>query len=294
MQFGVSLPGAGPNATIDNITRVAQWAEELGFHSLWVTDHVVLPPQVESWYPYASDNRWRAPANHNWLDPLLTLSWAGSVAPSCKLGTAVYVAPMRNPILLAKQLSTLDYITDGRVMFGMGVGWMEEEFKLIGAPFADRTARSVEMVKLMREFWSGEMVNFQGKFWQVADCQMYPLPVRRTIPIYWGGHSDAALRRVARVGDGWLPLGLTLDELRAGAQQIRGYCERYERDPDTISVVVRPGRKYRLEADWLEEHEGLGVTHWIVDDLTQDPTFNALREEMERVASICNLQKRSR
>ena len=293
MQFGVNLPAAGPGATAENIARVAGWAEELGFHSLWATDHVVLPARVESWYPYGTGGRWTYPPETNWLDPLLALAWAGCAAPHCLLGTDVLVAPLRNPLLLAKQLASLDTLSGGRVLIGIGTGWMEEEFQLIGVPFAARGARTAEMVRLMRALWSGEPVHFRGRFWQVEDGSMYPLPVRGSIPVYWGGHSPAALRHVAREGDGWLPLRVDWPDLRGGIEQIRRDCVRYQRDPASISVVVRPGSQYGLDRERVEAHEALGVTHWIVDDPKRDPSLNGLHEEMRRVAELCGLTPRA-
>jgi len=294
MEFGVNLPTSGALATLENIVKVAGWAAELGFHSLWASDHVVLPERVDASYPYARDGRWPYPADTNWLDPLLALSWAAQAAPGCKLGTNVLVVPLRNPLLLAKQTATLDYLSGGRVLLGIGAGWMEEEFKLLGVPFADRGARTVEMVKLMRAFWSGDQVSFKGKYWQVADCMIHPLPVRRSIPIYWGGHSEAALRRVARVGDGWLPLGLSMAELRAGVEQIRTTREQLQRDPHGVSIVVRPGAQYKVDAERLEENRALGITHWIIDNPARDPAFQALHDEMQRVAELCKLPARQR
>ena len=294
MEFGVNLPTSGALATLENILKVAGWAEELGFHSLWASDHVVLPEKVDAWYPYGKDGRWPYAADTNWLDPLLALSWAAQSAPGCKLGTNVLVAPLRNPMLLAKQTATLDYLSGGRMLLGIGAGWMEEEFELLGVPFADRGPRTVEMVKLLRAFWSGEPVSFTGKYWQAADCAIYPLPLRRSIPVYWGGHSVAALRRVARVGDGWLPLGLTMAELRAGLEQIRKAREQLQRDPGEISVVVRPGAQYKVDAERVEEHQTLGITHWIIDNPVRDPAFQALHDEMLRVAELCKLSGRKR
>jgi probable F420-dependent oxidoreductase len=322
MEFGVNLPTSGAAATLENIVKVAGWAEELGFHSLWASDHVVLPERVDAWYPYAQDKRWPYPADTNWLDPLLALAWAAQAAPHCKLGTNVLVVPLRDPMLLAKQTATLDYLSGGRLLLGIGAGWMEEEFKLLGVPFADRGARTAEMVRLMRAFWSGAKVDFKGKYWQVADCLIHPLPVRRSVPIYWGGHSEAALRHVARVGDGWLPLGLSMVELRAGIELIRAIRERLPqtttevvstprdrdqqlppattevvttpRDPNGVPVVVRPGTQYKVDAERLEEHQALGVTHWIVDNPSRDPAFQALHDEMLRVAELCQLPARKK
>lgn len=292
MQFGINLPVSGKSASVENIIKVARWAEELGFHSLWASDHVVLPETVGSFYPYGRDGRWTNPADTHWLDPLLALSWAGQAAPHCMLGTNVLVAPLRNPMLLAKQLATLDVLSNGRVLLGIGAGWMEEEFNLIGVPFADRGSRTSEMVRLMRAFWSGKPVDFQGKYWQVANCAIYPLPVRRTIPIYWGGHTEAALRHVARLGDGWLPLSVSLEDLRAGVAKIRSLREKAGRDPGDLSLVIRPGIQYRVDAETLDAHGNLSISHWIIDDPTRDPTFNALHEEMLRIAELCGLKRR--
>ncbi|MCQ3978969.1 MAG: LLM class F420-dependent oxidoreductase, partial [Anaerolineae bacterium] len=205
MQIGIRLPSAGAKVSPENLVTAARWAEALGYHSVWVSDHVALPEKVDSFYPYDPQGRWPYPANTPWLDPLLALAWAAAVAPSVKLGTSVMVVPLRQPILLAKQLSSLDFLSGGRVILGVGAGWMEEEFDLIGVPFERRGPRTAEMIALVRAFWRGEPVNFQGEFYEAADCQMAPRPVQPTIPVVWGGHTDAALKRVARVGDGWHP-----------------------------------------------------------------------------------------
>lgn len=293
MEFGVCLPSAGHKATVENILRVAGWAEALGFHSLWVTDHVVLPERVESWYPYRANGRWDYPPDTKWLDPLLTLMRAGVTAPSLKLGTTVLVAPLRNPILLAKQVATLDFLSGGRVILGVGAGWMEEEFDLIGASFADRGSRVVEMVQLMRAFWSGESLDFHGKYWQVEDCMMYPRPVNGTVPIFWGGHSDAAIRRAARVGEGWHPTQIPWHDLRQGIDKLHAYCEQYGRDPKSVPIIVRPYDKYPVSAEMIEENAALGVVHWIIDPIIKDPDLNALHDAMLSVAEIAKLTPRA-
>jgi len=293
MQFGINLPVSGKSASVENIVKVACWAEELGFHSLWASDHIVLPEKVEAFYPYGRDGRWTNPADTNWMDPLLALAWAGQAAPHCQLGTNVLVAPLRNPLLLAKQLATLDVLSGGRVLLGIGTGWMEEEFKLVGVPFADRGSRTNELVRLMRVCWAGEKIDFKGKYWQVADCAIYPLPVMRTIPVYWGGHTEAALRHVARVGDGWLPLSLPLEDLRAGVANIRALREKAGRASSDLSLIIRPGTQYRVSAETLDAHRDLPIAHWIIDDPTRDPTFNALHDEMQRVAELAGLSRRT-
>ena len=139
-----------------------------------MTDHVILPHKVESSYPYRENRRWDLPARDQLARSDARASWAGAVAPSSQLGTSVLVAPLRNPMLLAKQVSSLDHLSGGRVELGLGAGWMEEEFDLIGAPFADRGRRLIEMVRLMRELWSGETVDFQGGYWRTAAHRCTP------------------------------------------------------------------------------------------------------------------------
>lgn len=293
MEIGIRLPSAGAKVTPENMVSVARWAEELGFHSLWVSDHVVLPEKVGSPYPYDWENhRWPNPANTPWLDPLLALGWAGAVAPSLKLGTSVMVVPLRHPMLLAKQLASLDFLSGGRVILGAGAGWMEEEFDLIGVPFARRGSRTVEMVELMRAFWRGEMVNFQGEFYQAANCQMYPRPVQATIPVVWGGHSEAALKRVAQVGDGWHPTLITMEQLTTGVQKLRQFCAEVGRDPASVLVIARPGKMYPLNAETHAQHQELGIRHVVVDPPLTGEGLEDFRAEMERVAQVCDLSAR--
>lgn len=297
MEVGVIIHNAGAKASPENLLKTARWAEELGYHALWLTDHVVLKEaeEIKSWYPYRTHGRWDYPPDTPWTDPLLTLAWVGVAAPTLKLGTSVLVVPLRNPILLAKQLASLDFLTGGRVMLGAGAGWMKEEFDLIGEDFDNRGRRVVEMVQLMRALWSGEMVEFKGEFYEVSGGQMYPTPVHGTIPVVWGGHSDAAIRRAARVGDGWHPTQITLEQLEAGVQKLRQYCEEYGRDLDSTLVIARPGDKYDITPEAHAKHLELGIDHLVVDTpiKQEDPDLSLLRERMERAAEVCGLTRRN-
>ena len=295
MEVGVIIPNAGPKASSDNIVRVARLAEELGYHSVWVTDHVTLPLKVDSWYPYRSHGRWDYPPDTSWLDPLLALQWAAAAAPTLKIGTSILVVPLRNPLLLAKQISTLDFLTGGRVILGAGAGWMEEEFNIIGQSYSNRGKRLLEMVRLMRQCWSGDVVDFHGEFYDVSGFQMYPLPLKRNIPVIWGGHSDAAIRRCARTGDGWHPTQITLDQLREGIDKLRQFCREFDRDPATVPIVARPGNTYVVDAEAHARHVELGVTHLVADTpiKQEDPDLSILRTEMERIAGVCGLTRRA-
>jgi len=295
MEVGVIIPNAGPKASPENIRRTAQFAETLGFHSVWVTDHVALCDQVDSWYPYRSHGRWDYASDTNWIDPLLSLQWAAAAAPSLKIGTSILVVPLRNPLLLAKQIASIDFLTGGRFILGAGAGWMREEFQLIGQSFENRGKRLIEMIALMRQCWSGDLVDFHGDFYHVSGFRMYPTPLRRDIPVVWGGHSDAAIRRCARTGDGWHPTQITIDQLREGLGKLRDYCRDFGRDASTIPIVARPGNTYRVTEETHAQHVELGVTHLVADTPIQqeDPTLDILRGEMERIAKVCGLTSRS-
>jgi probable F420-dependent oxidoreductase len=293
MEIGVRIPSAGATVTVDGLVTIARWAEALGYHSIWVSDHVVLAQTVESVYPYDAQGRWPLPAHTNWLDPFLALAWAAAVAPSVKLGTSVMVAPLRNPLLLAKQLASLDYLSGGRVIWGIGAGWMKEEFELIGVDFEQRGPRTVEMIALMRAMWTGETVNFEGKFFQVANCQMHPKPVQPTIPIVWGGHSDVALKRVARLGDGWHPTQITMEQLTAGVAKLGQFCLEAGRDPASVTIIARPGRFYPINAETQAQHRALGIQQVVIDPPLDFPALEECRKEMERVAQLSGLQPRT-
>ncbi len=288
MKIGVRIPGAGPQASGRNLEQIARWADALGFHSVWVSDHIVMPERVDSSYPYAPDHRWPFAADHSWLDPMVTLAMVGAAAPHVQLGTSVLVLPLRHPILFAKQVSTLDYLTGGRVLLGIGAGWMEEEFRLLSVPFEARGGRAIEMVNLMRALWTGERVEFHGRLWQIAEARMAPTPIRRTVPIVWGGHSERTLRRVAQVGDGWHPLRLSISEVKQGLARLRELSLRHHRDPDSLLVVVRTGDA--LPGDAIQVYEAMGIKHLVMDPPLTGPQLEDCLRAMERVAAAARLQ----
>lgn len=294
MEVGVILPSAGPKCSPENVVAVARWAEELGYSSLWLTDHVALPLACESFYPYRSHGRWDYPPETPWLDPLLALGWAGAAAQSLTLGTSVLVAPLRHPVLLAKQAATLDYLSGGRLVLGLGAGWMAEEFRTMGVSFEERGRRLDELIAVMRACWSGEAVDFRGRHYTVEGFKMHPRPARGSIPIILGGHSDAAIRRVARLGDGWHPTQITLDALAAGIGRLREACEEQGRDPASLMVVARPGNTYAISEESHARHLELGVTHLVADTPIPDPDpdLALLHRRMEEVARICGLAPR--
>jgi probable F420-dependent oxidoreductase len=282
----VLLPNAGPKASVDHITEVARHAEALGFHSVWTSDHVLIPEHVESYYPYRANGRWDYPPDSMWMDPLLSLAWAAAAAPSLLVGTAVLVAPLRHPVLLAKQVSTLDVLTGGRVILGLGAGWMKEEADVLGSAFENRGNRLQEMIEVMRHLWTGERAAFHGRYWTVTDARMHPTPVRR-VPIALGGHSPAAIRRAARVADAWLPHARSPDQLRVEIAQLRAECERSGRN--SVEVIVQSGRAYQLTPEFHAIHQELGVDHVILDTQVSSDDQSEFIDAMRRWAEITAL-----
>ena len=199
MQLGIHLPHIGRKAGPDAIRRAAVQAEELGFADVWVSEHVILPKDA----PY--------PPSPLFYEPILTLTWAAAVTRRVRLGTSVIVLPMHHPLPIAKQVATLQCLSGGRVIFGIGVGWLEAEFAALGVPFRERGRRTDESIALMRALWGQDPVSFPTKYIaaDIADMRMQPLPP--PIPIWVGGSSEKALARAVKLCDGWHGSRLTAE-----------------------------------------------------------------------------------
>ena len=203
MKVGVYLPQVGPAATAAEVKSVAILAEEAGFDSLWAFDHVVLRPDQGSDYPYSEDGRFLVPADTAFHEPLTLLTFAAAVTERVELGTAVLVLPMRQPVLHAKLIATLDHLAEGRVLLGAGVGWWKEEFETLGMPFDRRGARMDEYLQILRDCWESERGSFAGEFYNNVGWYCRPQPPRR-VPIYLGGNHRRQLARAGRFADGYL------------------------------------------------------------------------------------------
>jgi probable F420-dependent oxidoreductase len=211
MIFGVGLPNYGKGKTWDDIKRVTLAAEELGYDSVWTTDHLIIPrADLE---PYG-----------NIFESLVTLAMVASITSRVKLGTSILVLPQRNPILAAKQIATIDAATGGRMIVGLGAGWNAGEYKNISANFHNRGKRLDEDIALLRALWSNETPTFHGKYTQLDDALFSPLPARREIPIWIGGNTEPAIRRAAKLGDGWHATGAPPDVFANAVKQIREFA----------------------------------------------------------------------
>jgi len=274
MEIGIHLPHIGPLATREGITAFAQLAEEYEFDSLWVSDHVVMPRQLGSRYPYSPDGNFPVPPDVPFLEPLATLLFAAAVTERVKLGTTILVIPMRNPIVTAKQLASLDVLSGGRLIVGVGSGWMEEEFQMLGVPFARRGARTDEYIKLFKALWTEKNPSFQGKFWQIDEVGFAPKPLQRPHPPIWtGGHSAPALRRAGRLADGWHAAYVGADLLREQYQEVQRHAQEAGRDPSSVALSIRTRLPLDDPPAAIEQIRALrdvGASHIVVEVFTAE------------------------
>ena len=183
MKFGIAFANTGPFATPDGATAIAHAAEEAGFESLWAVEHVVVPKEYASTYPYSRDGKMPGGSDFDIPDPLVWLTWVAAQTTTLRLGTGILILPQRNPVVLAKEAATLDVMSSGRLLLGVGIGWLEEEFDILGVPFADRARRTDEYVEAMRALWSQDLPTFSGDTVSFADAISRPRPVDRRVPV---------------------------------------------------------------------------------------------------------------
>jgi probable F420-dependent oxidoreductase len=237
MKFGLRYASLGQYANGPAAVELAQAAETAGFDSIWTVEHVVVPHQYQSRYPYSPTGRMGSGLEDFPIpDPLIWLAYIASATRSIKLGTAILILPQRNPVVTAKAVATLDHLAGGgRVLLGIGVGWLAEEFATLGVPFEDRGPRSDEYVAAMRALWKDERASFQGRFVSFRDVFCRPRPAAGRIPIIVGGDTKAAARRAGRLGDGYFPARGAPAEL---FDEMRRAAEAAGRDPGAVELTV--------------------------------------------------------
>jgi len=267
MDFGCHLPVFGPIATRDSVLAFARRMEALGYDSLWASDHVALPHAIRSRYPYSETGQFPLPADANFLEPLTTLALVAGVTERVRLGTTILVLPHRHPVLAAKMLATLDHLSGGRVILGAGVGWMREEIELLGAPFDGRGAWSDEAIRIMRACWATERASHHGRFFSFDEVSIAPLPLRRTIPVWIGGHTPSAFKRVVALGDGWHAAFPSVEALEKGLALLREECSRQGRRFEDLTLSVRAGLSIRSAPAGPDRKPLQGSPEQIVSDL---------------------------
>jgi probable F420-dependent oxidoreductase len=272
MRIGAKLPNSGTLPLQAGVPAMARTLEQAGYDSLWVSDHIVMPREMRSHYPFATDGRATWPSNLPYFDALIMLALAAAATERVRLGTAVLVLPLRAPLEFAKQAATIDAVSGGRLELGVGAGWLAEEFTALNVPFAHRGTRMVEWMTIARDCWTGETSPHETANYTVPEgTQCYPTPAH-PIPFLIGGHSEIALKRAGTVGDGWLgqQAATELDpatlarEIGTVAAAAQGAARPPERPRVVLRIVESLGRP-ELVAAGLAELEQAGVDEVIVD-----------------------------
>ena len=239
MKFGIAYPNLTDG---EQIKAFAVHVEALGFESIWVGDHIVLPADSTSNYPYTRDGTFQRPPHTPFIEPLTLLSFIGSVTSRIKIGTTVIIVPYRHPVLQAKMFSSLDVLTGGRVICGVGVGWLEKEFVTMDAPFAERGPMTDEYLEIFQCLWQENLPSYQGRFHQIEGVTLEPKPVQQPrIPIWVGGHSRRAVRRAVKYGDAWHPTRQSTEYVAGMLPYLRDYAAEQGRDPGEILVSLKRG-----------------------------------------------------
>jgi probable F420-dependent oxidoreductase len=280
MKFGLFFANAGPFAAPEPFEALVRTAEEVGFESIWTVEHVVVPLGYRSQYPYTKDGRMPGRDDSPIADPLMALAYAAALTDKLRLATGIVILPQRHPVYVAKEVATLDVLSRGRAILGVGIGWLEEEFEVVGVPFRERVARSEESIRAIRSLWSEAPESFEGEFFRWGPVESNPKPVQKPgVPIVIGGHVESAARRAARIGDGFFPARGGFEKLPGLLQAMRDECGKIGRDPAEIEVTTGDNK---LDLDVVRRYEEIGVSRLIMPPPAFDP--EGLRRELSKFA----------
>jgi probable F420-dependent oxidoreductase len=264
MKVGLFALSIGTGARPLTIRRTAETAERTGFSTLWVGEHVVLFDEHASRYPYSQNGQFPVASDSDWLDPFATLTYAAAFTSRIRLATGICLLPEHNPLVLAKQVASLDQLCGGRFTFGVGVGWLAEEFAALGVPFERRAQRAVEYLAVMRKLWTESITTFDGEFVKFKGVRSFPKPPQNAkLPVFFGGESAPALRRAAEHGNGWFGFNLDPGQTRAKVAKLHAMMRARGRDPRELDVAISPYSK-RIAPHDLEGYRDAGVSEVVI------------------------------
>ncbi len=280
MKIGIVPINIGVQQGTDMI-GMAQAAEQMGYESVWTFEHVIVPVDYESKYPYNDSGKMGAPPETNFVDPLIALTAIAASTSTIRLGTGVNILSQVNPIYIAKQSASLDFMSNGRFMLGVGIGWLREEFEALGVPFEKRGARFDDYVEGMRKIWSGDVVEHESEFISWHGFKSYPLPVQNPFPVVMGGVKGKIFERIAKFGNGWYAPSGDPAELKAHLENLRKACDAIGRDMSEIEITCMwPGKGGK---DFLGELEAVGVHRAVVPLMGPGNPI----ENLQKIAEEC-------
>jgi probable F420-dependent oxidoreductase len=270
MKLGAFCPLSSPAADAAYVRAFGETAEALGFDSLWVAEHVVLFDEYRSKYPYSPDGRIPARPTSGVLEPLTSLAYLAAVTRRIRLGTGILLVPQRNPVYTAKEAANVDWLSDGRLDLGVGIGWLAEEFRAVGVPWPRRGERTRSYVEVMRRLWCDEISEYKDEFYDLPPCRQFPKPVQKPhIPIHFGGESDAALQRVADIGQGWYGFNLDPEGVTERVQRLEKLLAANGRKRSDIQISVAPYTR-EMNPGKLEAYHRAGADQVILIALARD------------------------
>ncbi len=280
MKIGV-MSGFGAATPPAFIAAAGRIAEEHALHSIWVPEHVLFFPEYASRYPYSDDGK--IPGNPDGvIEPFTALAFLAAQTERIRLGTGICLVPQRSPVYTAKQVADVDFLSGGRLDFGVGVGWLREEFQALGVPWERRAQRTRECIGVMKTLWCDEVSSYKGEFFTLPECLQNPKPVQRPHPpVIFGGESDAALRRVVELGQGWYGFQVTLEQVEERLEKLDLLLADAGRSRDRVQIFVAPPRR-GLDADAVRRYEDLGVEQLILPLFARDE--DGLRRSAEAAA----------
>lgn len=302
MEIGIHAAQLGRQLDAVSVREFATTCDDIGVHSLWVSDHVCWPAEIRSKYPYSADGSFAATPDMGWLDPLGTLLFIAGCTERVRLGTTVLILPYRPPVATAKQLATLDVMSGGRLILGVGVGWMAEEAAVLGMPWDRRGQRTDEQLEVFQRLFTESEPSFEGEFYRFPTVGFEPKPVQQPVPVWVGGATEAAFRRVARYGHGFHAAFQPLDVVREEWAAVRVACEAAGRDPDEITLSLRlyldPDGVMDPEvsiagspaamADRLDELEQAGIRHIVLDPVARGGMAGRLRAVQSFMSDVAS------
>ena len=293
MNLGFALPNIGPIATPDAVTQVAQRAEALGYANLWTVERLLYPVKPQVPYPATPDGMLPEPYKHV-LDPVETLTWAAAQTKRIGLGMSVLDMPYYNPVMLARRFTTLDYLSNGRLRVGLGLGWSKDEMDATGADMKERGARADEFLEVLKAIWTTDPVEYRGKFYQIPKSYIGPKPVQKPHPpIYLAAFAAPALKRLATMADGWNPVAVPIEGMKQMFAAIQQMAKEAGRDPSSLKMIVRAnleisdkplGEKRMIFTGTMEQiREDVSACQRIgAHEVFFDPTFGPDGQKLDR------------
>ncbi|SRR5579875_3790310 len=285
MKFGMIGIGCAAGITPSAIRTIATTAERLGVSTLYAVEHVVFTDDYEHKYPYSQTGDLPGPTRMSLFDPFIALTYAAAVTTRVRLATGISLIPMHNPVILAKEIASLDQLSEGRFMLGAGIGWMEEEFRAVGVPFNERAKRTEEYIDAMKQLWSSDPATYHGQFVNFDNIRCNPKPVKGgALPITFGGETAAAMRRVARQGTGWFGYMNSPAQAEEKIKKLHRILAEHGRKPEEVEIIITPSDPKYCDRDSLKRYRDAGTSEIVMQGWWRPGSDDDNRKNTEQLA----------